>query len=89
MTSKKVKMKAIHITKSGGPEVLQVQETPKPTPGTQIAQEVQKNIWPLFHSKQIHPVIYKTFPLEEAGEAHRLMESSDHIGKILLTMDCQ
>tara|TARA_R110002126_G_scaffold8457_2_gene40063 strand:+ start:1007 stop:2071 length:1065 start_codon:yes stop_codon:yes gene_type:complete len=54
---------------------------------TQIAQEVEKNIWPLFHSKQIHPVIYKTFPLEEAGEAHRLMESSDHIGKILLTMD--
>ncbi len=54
---------------------------------TQIAQEVEKNIWPLFHSKQIHPVIYKTFPLEEAGEAHRLMESSEHIGKILLTMD--
>jgi len=54
---------------------------------TQIAQEVKKNIWPLFNSKQIHPIIYKTFPLEEAGEAHRLMESSDHIGKILLTMD--
>jgi putative PIG3 family NAD(P)H quinone oxidoreductase len=54
---------------------------------TQIAQEVEKNIWPLFHSKQIHPIIYKTFPLEEAAEAHRLMESSDHIGKILLTMD--
>jgi NADPH2:quinone reductase len=54
---------------------------------TQIAEEVEKNIWPLFHSKQIHPIIYKTFPLEEAAEAHRLMESSDHIGKILLTMD--
>jgi putative PIG3 family NAD(P)H quinone oxidoreductase len=54
---------------------------------TQIAEEVEKNIWPLFHSKQIYPIIYKTFPLEEAGEAHRLMESSDHIGKILLTMD--
>lgn len=54
---------------------------------TQIAKEVETNIWPLFHSKQIHPVIYKTFPLEEAAEAHRLMESSDHIGKILLTMD--
>jgi putative PIG3 family NAD(P)H quinone oxidoreductase len=54
---------------------------------TQITQEVEKNIWPLFHSKQIHPIIYKTFPLEEAAEAHRLMESSDHIGKILLKMD--
>ncbi len=54
---------------------------------TQIAQEVEKSIWPLFHSKQIHPIIYKTFPMEYAGEAHRLMESSDHIGKILLTMD--
>jgi putative PIG3 family NAD(P)H quinone oxidoreductase len=54
---------------------------------TQIAEEVKNNIWPLFHSKQIHPIIYKTFPMEEAGEAHRLMESSDHIGKILLTMD--
>lgn len=54
---------------------------------TQIAQEVEKNIWPLFSSGQIHPIIYKTFPLEDAAKAHRLMESSDHIGKILLTMD--
>ena len=54
---------------------------------TQIAQDVEKNIWPMFHSKQIHPIIYKTFPLAEAAEAHRLMESSEHIGKILLTID--
>ncbi len=54
---------------------------------TMLAKEVEQNIWPLFHSKQIHPVIYKTFPLEEAQEAHLLMESSEHIGKILLTMD--
>jgi NADPH2:quinone reductase len=54
---------------------------------TQIAQEVEKNIWPLFHTKQILPIIYKTFPLEEAAEAHRLMEKGDHIGKIILTMD--
>ena len=53
---------------------------------TQIAKDVEKNIWPLFHSGEIHPVIYKTFPLEEAAEAHKLMESSVHIGKILLTM---
>ncbi|MEO6901844.1 MAG: NAD(P)H-quinone oxidoreductase [Bacteroidia bacterium] len=54
---------------------------------TQIAKEVKKNIWPLFHSKKIHPVIYKTFPLEEAQAAHKLMESGEHIGKILLTID--
>ena len=54
---------------------------------TQIAQEVEKNIWPIFHSKEIHPIIYKKFPLAEAADAHRLMESSEHIGKILLTID--
>ncbi|AZI32430.1 NAD(P)H-quinone oxidoreductase [Kaistella carnis] len=54
---------------------------------TQIAKDVEKNIWPMFHSKEIHPIIYKTFPLAEAAEAHRLMESSEHIGKILLAMD--
>ena len=54
---------------------------------TQIAKDVEKNIWPMFHSKEIHPIIYKTFPLAEAAEAHHLMESSEHIGKILLTMD--
>ncbi|WP_026451935.1 NAD(P)H-quinone oxidoreductase [Aequorivita capsosiphonis] len=54
---------------------------------TEIAEEVEKNIWPLFNSKKIQPVIYKTFPLAQASEAHQLMESSEHIGKILLTMD--
>ncbi len=54
---------------------------------TQIAKEVEKNIWPLFKSEKIHPIIYKKFPLEAAAEAHKLMESSEHIGKILLTMD--
>ncbi|HEY5370370.1 MAG TPA: NAD(P)H-quinone oxidoreductase [Hanamia sp.] len=61
----------------------------KPQPAdvkTRIAKEVEKNIWPLFQSLQIHPVIYKTFPLEEVQDAHRLMESSDHIGKILLAI---
>lgn len=53
---------------------------------TEIAKEVEKIIWPLFHTKQIHPIIYKKLPLEDAAEAHKLMESSHHIGKILLTM---
>ena len=54
---------------------------------TQIAKDVEKNIWPMFHNGKIHPVIYQTFPLAEAAKAHELMESSEHIGKILLTMD--
>ena len=53
---------------------------------TKIAKEVEKNIWPLFHTKKIHPIIFRKFPLKDAAEAHKLMESSDHIGKILLTM---
>lgn len=54
---------------------------------TLIAKEVEKYIWPLFTAKKIQPVIYKTFTLQEAAAAHSLMESSNHIGKILLTMD--
>ena len=54
---------------------------------THIAKEVQENIWPMFQARKIHPIIYKTFPLAEAAEAHKLMESSEHIGKILLTME--
>ena len=38
----------------------------------------------LLEKKKIKPLIYKTFRLEDASKAHRLMESSNHIGKILL-----
>ncbi|MET4081618.1 NADPH2:quinone reductase [Pedobacter sp. UYP30] len=54
---------------------------------TQIAKGVSENIWPMFGDKKIEPIIYKTFPLKDAAEAHKLMESSEHIGKILLTME--
>lgn len=50
-----------------------------------IAQHLAKHIWPLIPSK-IKPVIFETFPLAEAGKAHELMESSEHIGKIVLTI---
>jgi putative PIG3 family NAD(P)H quinone oxidoreductase len=52
-----------------------------------IAQEVHQTIWPLLDDKTIKPVIHKTFPLEKAADAHRLMESSDHIGKIILMIE--
>ena len=51
---------------------------------TKIAQALQKNVWPLLESGTIRPIIHQTFPLKQASEAHRLMESSAHIGKILL-----
>jgi len=44
-------------------------------------------VWPLFDSGTIRPIIHQTFPLEKAADAHRLMESSSHIGKILLKPD--
>jgi len=49
-----------------------------------IVSEVEKNVWPAIVAGKVKPVIYKSFPLSEAAEAHRLMESSKHIGKILL-----
>jgi NADPH2:quinone reductase len=50
-----------------------------------IARAVEENVWPLIAAGKVKPVIYKTFPLREAAAAHALMESSAHIGKIVLT----
>jgi len=49
-----------------------------------IAQQLRERVWPLIESGKIKPVIYQTFTLEEAVKAHELMESSTHIGKIVL-----
>jgi NADPH:quinone reductase len=51
-----------------------------------IAQELLQRIWPLLERGTIKPVVFQTFPLAQAGDAHRLMETSTHIGKIVLTM---
>ena len=51
-----------------------------------LAKNLREKIWPLIEAGRIRPQVYKTFPLAEAGEAHRLMESSQHIGKIVLTL---
>lgn len=51
----------------------------------QIAKELYGHVWPLLNSGALKPVIYKTFSLEQAADAHRLMESSEHVGKIILT----
>ena len=51
-----------------------------------IARNLREKIWPLIEAGKIKPVVYKSFPLAQASEAHRLMESSQHIGKIVLTV---
>ncbi len=51
----------------------------------QIAASLKAKVWPLLSKGTVKPVIHATFPLDKAAEAHALMESSRHIGKILLT----
>jgi putative PIG3 family NAD(P)H quinone oxidoreductase len=52
-----------------------------------LARGVEQQVWPLFANGQIHPVVDSTFPLEQAAEAHRKMESGHHSGKIILVID--
>jgi len=52
----------------------------------QITEQLHARIWPLLDAGKLKPVIYKTFSLDQASEAHRLMESSEHVGKIVLTV---
>ena len=49
-----------------------------------VAADLEKEVWPLFESGQIKPFTCRTFPLAEAAAAHSLMESAEHVGKILL-----
>mgnify|MGYP003483163751 CR=1 FL=1 len=49
-----------------------------------IAWRLQEKVWPLIEAGKIGPVIFQTFPLEQAAQAHELMESSTHVGKIVL-----
>jgi len=51
-----------------------------------IARELSERVWPLLEGGRIKPVIHQVFPLEEAAAAHALMESSAHVGKIMLNV---
>ena len=50
----------------------------------EIAAALHTEVWPLLEQGRVKPIIYRTFPLAEAADAHRLLESSEHIGKIVL-----
>ena len=52
-----------------------------------IAAQLEARVWPMLESGRIKVVLNRTFPLAEAAEAHALMESSQHIGKIVLTAE--
>jgi len=51
-----------------------------------IAAAVRREVWPLLESGAVKPIVFRTFPLRQAADAHRLMESSAHIGKLVLTV---
>ncbi|MBC6405854.1 MAG: NAD(P)H-quinone oxidoreductase [Rhodospirillales bacterium] len=51
-----------------------------------IADKLREKIWPLLEAGRMRPIIHTTFPLEQAAQSHALMESSSHIGKIVLTL---
>lgn len=62
--------------------------TLRPRPASfkgEIAGALHQTVWPLLESGKIKPVIHQVFPAAQAADAHRLMESSEHIGKIVLT----
>jgi len=51
-----------------------------------IARRLREVVWPLIESGRVKPMLFRTFPLAQAADAHRLMESSQHVGKIVLTV---
>jgi putative PIG3 family NAD(P)H quinone oxidoreductase len=51
-----------------------------------IARSLVENVWPIIETGTVKPLIHSTFPLQEASEAHALMDTSAHIGKIVLTV---
>ncbi|GAB1260107.1 NAD(P)H-quinone oxidoreductase [Aurantivibrio plasticivorans] len=53
----------------------------------QIASELLQRVWPLLEEGKIKPIIYQSFPFSEVVAAHQLMETSQHMGKIVLTLD--
>ena len=53
----------------------------------EIARKLYEHVWPLLTNGKIKPVLHATYPLAQASLAHDLMESGQHIGKIILTVD--
>lgn len=52
----------------------------------EIVADVREHVWPLVAEGKLKPLVHETFPLEKAADAHRVMEESSHIGKVVLTV---
>jgi NADPH:quinone reductase-like Zn-dependent oxidoreductase len=52
----------------------------------EIASALTREVWPLLERGTVKPIVHTVFPLAQASDAHRLMESSEHIGKIVLAV---
>ncbi|WP_374583364.1 NAD(P)H-quinone oxidoreductase [Pseudoduganella sp.] len=52
-----------------------------------LMAQLRQHVWPLLQSGAVRPQVYRTFPLAQAAQAHRLMDSGTHFGKIVLTME--
>ncbi len=52
-----------------------------------LAEALMAHVWPLFEAGRVQPIVHATFPLHEAAEAHRVMEASSHIGKLVLVVE--
>ncbi|HEK3623951.1 TPA: zinc-binding dehydrogenase, partial [Pseudomonas aeruginosa] len=50
-----------------------------------IIAELERQVWPHVRAGTVRPQVFRTFPLEQARQAHELMDSGQHIGKIVLT----
>ncbi|MDT0202681.1 NAD(P)H-quinone oxidoreductase [Nocardioides sp. AE5] len=61
---------------------------PRPVPEKgEICRQLVEEVWPMLAKGQVKPVVHATMPLEEAAAAHRMLEASEHLGKIVLTVD--
>src|SRR5579862_709233 len=54
---------------------------------TALRDQIEQNVWPLIEAGELRPIVDRVFPFDEAGEAHRRMHASTHIGKILLLIE--
>jgi NADPH:quinone reductase len=53
---------------------------------SELARGLRDHVWPLIEQGKIKPVIFKTFPLEQAAQAHAALEAGNHVGKVVLTV---
>lgn len=52
-----------------------------------VVAQVREHVWPLLEAGAVHPIVHETLPLDRAGDAHRVLAESQHIGKVLLTVE--